>query len=85
MAKSTSKSNAKKEPNSYRSSIRKMAFYDKYMLTAVEASVYFHIGDKKMYDLIREYDGAKWMVRVGSRTMIKRDLFARWLDSQSEL
>ena len=33
-----------------------------------------------MYELLKEYDGAKWVLRNGNRLMVKKDLFARWLD-----
>ena len=45
----------------------------------------FHIGEGKMYELLREYEGAKWVLRNGNRLMIKKNLFARWLDQQTEI
>ena len=63
----------------------KIAFYDKYLLTLEEAAVYFHIGYKKMRGLVKDYPGAKWILRNGNRIMIKRELFAKWLDNQSAI
>ena len=82
MAKNNTRSTSN---NSHRANCRKIAFYEKYLLTVTEASAYFHIGDKKMYELVQEYEGAKWVVRNGSRMLIKKDMFARWLDQQSEI
>ena len=82
MAKNNTRSTSN---NSLRDNCRKLAFYEKYLLTVTEASVYFHIGDRKMYELVHDYEGAKWMVRNGSRMLIKKDMFARWLDQQSEI
>lgn len=48
-----------------------LAFYEKYLLTVEEAAVYYHIGAKKMTQLIKENPKAK---------MIKRDLFSMWLN-----
>ena len=38
-----------------------IAFYEKYLMTVEEAAVYFHIGHKKLRDLVKEYPGAKWL------------------------
>ena len=81
MAKATAKTASRTTTkNSYRDKVKGIAFYEKYLLTVYEASYYFHIGDRKMYELVHEYEGAKWMVRSGTKTLIKKDLFARWLD-----
>ena len=62
-----------------------IAFYEKYLMTVEEAAVYFHIGNKKMRNLIKEYPGAKWLLYNGSRIMIKREQFEKWLDNQSAI
>ena len=62
-----------------------IAFYEKYLLTVDEAAVYFHIGHKKLRDLVKEYPGAKWILYNGARIMIKRAQFEKWLDSQSAI
>lgn len=58
-------------------------FYTRYLLTVNEAACYFNIGAKKMRTLISEHEGAKWMIYNGNRIMIKRELFASWLDQQT--
>lgn len=83
MARTTSKKVTTKPD--YRTVIRSIPYYEKYLLTAQEACAYFHIGEGKMYELLREYEGAKWVLRNGNRLMIKKNLFARWLDQQSEI
>ena len=62
-----------------------IAFYNKYLMTVEEPAVYFHIGNKKMRSMIKEYPGAKWILRNGKRIMIKREMFAKWLDNQSAI
>lgn len=64
---------------------RELPFYERYLLTVDEAAVYFHIGPKKMYSLIQSNQGAKWILLNGNRKMIKKALFARWLDQQAEI
>jgi excisionase family DNA binding protein len=54
-------------------------------MTVDEAAVYFHIGYKKMRSLIKDYPGAKWILYSGSRIMIKREQFEKWLDNQSAI
>ena len=53
------------------------------MLTVDEAAAYFHIGAKKMYEIIENHEGAKWYLYSGRRIMIKRELFGKWLDQQT--
>ena len=60
-------------------------FYEKYMLTIEEACVLFHIGEKKMRELMQNHQDAKWMLYSGRRAMVKRELFAAWLDRQTEI
>ena len=58
-------------------------FYERYLLTVEETSAYFHIGSKKMYEMIQENPEAPWLLLNGNRKMIKREMFARWIDQQS--
>ena len=59
-----------------------IAFYDRYLLTVEEATVYFHIGYKKLQKMVKDYDGAKWILQNGTWIMIKREQFEKWLDNQ---
>lgn len=61
------------------------AYYERYLLTVEEAASYFHIGAKKMYELIHKHPKSKWYLYNGNRMMIKKDLFAKWLDQQTEI
>ena len=62
-----------------------IAFYERYLLTVEETAVYFHIGHKKLRKMVKDYDGAKWILRNGNRIMIKREQFEKWLDNQSAI
>lgn len=62
-----------------------IAFYERYLLTVEEAAVYFHIGYKKMRSMVKDYEGAKWILHNGNRIMIKREQFEKWLDNQSAI
>ena len=49
--------------------------WEKYTLTIREAAEYFHIGEKKMRQIVDENYNANFILMVGNRAMIKRKLF----------
>lgn len=55
-------------------------YWEKYMLTLREAAEYFHIGEKKMRQIVDENMDAKFLLESGNRIMIKRKLFEEYLD-----
>ena len=55
-------------------------YWEKYMLTLREAAEYFHIGEKKMRQIVDEKMDAKFLLENGNRVMIKRKLFEEYLD-----
>ena len=58
-------------------------FCEKYMLTLREAAEYFHIGEKKMRQIVDDNMDANFLLESGNRIMIKRKLFEEYLDSAS--
>ena len=58
-------------------------YWEKYMLTLREAAEYFHIGEKKMRQIVEENMDADFLLTSGNRIMIKRKLFEKFLDSSS--
>ena len=60
-----------------------MPYWEKYMLTLREAAEYFHIGEKKMRQIVDENMDAKFLLESGNRVMIKRRLFEEFLDNSS--
>ena len=59
---------------------KSVLFYEHYTLTVDETAAYFHIGAKKMHEIINNHEGVKWYLYSGKRIMIKRELFGKWLD-----
>ena len=55
-------------------------YWEKYMLTLREAAEYFHIGEKKMRQIVDENMDANFLLESGNRIMIKRKLFEEYLD-----
>jgi len=60
-----------------------MPYWEKYMLTLREAAEYFHIGEKKMRQIVDENMGAGFLLESGNRVMIKRKRFEEFLDNSS--
>lgn len=58
-------------------------YWEKYMLTLREAAEYFHIGEKKMRQIVDENMDANFLLTSGNRVMIKRNLFEEYLNAAS--
>ncbi|MDY3224522.1 MAG: excisionase [Candidatus Faecousia sp.] len=58
-------------------------YWEKYMLTLREAAEYFHIGEKKMRQIVDENMDANFLLTSGNRVMIKRKLFEEYLNAAS--
>ena len=58
-------------------------YWEKYMLTLREAAEYFHIGEKKLRQIMDENMDADFLLTSGNRIMIKRKRFEEFLDSAS--
>lgn len=59
-----------------------MPFWEKYTLTVNESCIYFHIGEKKMKEILDDNPDADFILMGGRRTMIKRKRFEQFLDRQ---
>lgn len=59
-----------------------MPFWGKYTLTVNEACIYFHIGEKKMKEILDDNYDADFILKSGKRTMIKRRRFEQFIDRQ---
>lgn len=65
--------------------IKPMPFWQKYTLTFAEACSYFHIGERKMREIIESDPTAAYLLRNGNRMMIKRARFEQFLDMQTAI
>ena len=61
--------------------MQEIPYWERYMLTIREAAEYFHIGEKKMRQIVEDYEGADFIIMNGNRAMIKRKSCERVLDS----
>ena len=57
----------------------------KYMLTLREAAEYYHIGERKLRQMVRENPHADYYLMNGNRVMIKRELFEMYLAAASSI
>ena len=59
--------------------------WHKYALTAAEAADYFHIGQNRIRDIIKEDPTAYYILNNGTHILIKRRLFEEYLDEKSTI
>lgn len=57
--------------------------WERYILTIREASIYFHIGEKRLRAIVEENPLADFVVMNGNRSLIKRKLFEKFIDESS--
>ncbi len=60
--------------------ILQIPYWERYLLTIREAAEYFHIGEKKMRQIVEENSTADFIIMNGNRAMIKRKSFEQYLD-----
>ena len=61
--------------------MQEIPFWERYMLTIREAAEYFHIGEKKMRQIVEENEGADFIIMNGNRVLFKRRQFETFLDN----
>ena len=57
----------------------------KYTLSVEEASVYYGIGIKSLYQIIHDYPDEGFLLEIGSHYRIKRVKFEQFLDETSSI
>ena len=60
--------------------ILQIPYWERYLLTIREAAEYFHIGEKKLRQIVEENGTADFIITNGNRAMIKRKAFEQYLD-----
>ena len=60
--------------------MKEIPIWEKYTLTIREAAEYFHIGEKKMRQIVDENSDADFILMVGNRAMSKRMLCEEYID-----
>ncbi len=60
----------------------KLNWWDKYLLSIEEAAQYFNIGEKRLREFISRHRNEDFIVLNGTKTLIKRKMFERYIDTQ---
>ncbi len=61
--------------------IPEVPLWEKYTLTIREAAEYFHIGEKRLRQIVEENLNSDFVVTNGNRAMIKRKAFEKYIDN----
>ena len=65
--------------------MNEMPFWEKYTLTIREAAEYFHIGEKRIREIVEEDASADFILWVGTRAMIKKKRFEKYIDEATTI
>ena len=58
----------------------KVPRHKKFALTIQEATQYFGIGERKLRQIISEYNNCDWILYNGVKVLIKREKFEKFLN-----
>lgn len=59
---------------------KEVPIWEKYALNVEEAALYYGIGIKRLYEIIRNNPNADFLLEIGAHYRIKRVLFEEFLD-----
>ena len=62
-----------------------MPFWEKYTLTIREAAEYFHIGEKRLRQIVDDNPSSDFVIMNDNRAMIKRKSFERYIDESEAI
>ena len=67
--------------------VKEVPIWERFLLTVKEASLYFNIGENKMKRIANDYmeSDFKFVIQNGSRKMINRRKFERFLDETTSI
>lgn len=60
----------------------KLPWWNKYTLTIEEAALYFGVGEIALRKFINEHPDAQFILKIGSKTLIKKSVFEKYIDEQ---
>ena len=65
--------------------VPEVPIWEKYALTLPEAAKYFHLGYNKIREIVRKDRYAEYLLWNGGRVYIKRELFEKFLDGETQV
>ena len=66
-------------------SMKKVPIWEKYALSLSEAAEYFHIGTRRLRQIIAKDKYAKYLIWNGGRVFFKRKMFEEYLNNEVQL
>lgn len=54
--------------------------WERYLMTVLEASEYYHIGENKLRNVIDSHPNAEFLIMNGNRYLIKKKKFEEYLE-----
>lgn len=72
-----------KKSQDYYMAVPHIDFWHQHLLTIEQASAYFCIGENKMRAIVEKNPKEPFILRNGTRTLIKKELFGQFIDKQS--
>lgn len=67
------------------STTKHVPLWEKYALSVDEAAAVFGIGQNRLRSIIANNPDAEYLVTVGAKTMIKRKIFEKYLDTATAI
>lgn len=64
---------------------KEVPIWEKYTLNVEEASVYYGIGIKSLYEIIHNNPNADFLLEIGTHYRIKRIMFEKFLDETTAI
>ncbi|MCI7209831.1 MAG: hypothetical protein MR521_06215 [Butyricicoccus sp.] len=65
--------------------MKKVPTWEKYALSLSEAAEYFHIGTRRLRQIIAKDKYAKYLIWNGGRVFFKRKMFEEYLNNEVQL
>ena len=59
---------------------QRIPYWEKYTLTISQAAEYFGIGETRLREYINENPTARYLLKNGNKTLIKRQMFEKVID-----
>ena len=59
--------------------------WKRYLLTIPEASRFYHIGERNLRSFINTHQSEIFILQIGNKTLIKKDLFEEFIKSSTTI
>ena len=73
------------EEMEYSQECKDIPVWNRYLLTIVEAAQFYHIGEKKLRQLVDIYPNGDFYVQVGNKVLIKKERFEKFIDESTAI